>query len=409
MRTLIKNIKSTHLFCMGSIALTGLVVLSCDDVDYTFVPDPVEPHTITEVAPTIGDIGHEVTITGENFSRTPSNNKVRFNGVLAFVKQGTDSLLVVDVPEGATTGDLTISHVDLTVNAGTFTVVPFPVIESFSPEVGEVGAEVTITGEKFSTVLDENLVWFNGVAATVTAATETTITVTVPTGATSGPIRVEVNGQSDVSEEDFTVAITLKIPLTSNDDDVEEIAEVDPNPDPLEPTPMVGVMDLGSSDLEFGEISSDQGLMNIGLRFNNVTLPQGATITEAHIQFNADNTGANAVELTIYGENVADAAPYAETIGNLSARALTTANEVWSIAPWINPGDRGEAQRTVNIASIVQEIVDRGDWAPGNSMNIIMKHTGVSVGVTSSSGGREAENYSSSTPEHGAELTIIYQ
>lgn len=396
-----RNKENTFTLYISFIALIIGIVTSCDDVDYAHVPESSLSHSVSQVSPNAGDFGHEITITGENFSLTPSNNKVRFNGVLAVVKSGSATELVVDVPEGAATGDLTVSHKDITVNTGVFTVAPFPVIDSFSPEVGQVGDEVIITGEKFSTVLEENLVSFNGTQATVTESTETSITVTIPDGATSGPITVTVNGHSDTSESDFNIAITFVVALDSNDDDVEEVAV-----DFGEP---VGTMDLSSSDLEFGEISSGQGLMNIGLRFNNVMIPQAASITEANIQFNADNTGSDAVELTIYGENIADAAPYSETAGDLSERTLTSANEVWNIAPWSNIGDRGDAQKTVNIASIIQEIVNRDDWVSGNSINIIMKHSGVSVNATSSSGGREAENYSSSDSSHGAELTVLYQ
>lgn len=399
MRNLKQKIKT--IFSVVSISvLVMLGIGSCDDTDYTYVPEPIQPHVISDYSPTIGDIGYEVTITGENFSPTLSNNKVRFNGELAIVKGGDTSTLIVEVPEGATTGDLTVSHQDLTVNAGVFTVVSVPVIETFTPKYGQAGEEVIISGAKFSSTLENNNVFFNGMQATVTSATETELTVIIPEGTTTGPLAVEVEGQSAESEEDFIIALSLRIPLTAEEDDVEEVAV-----DFGEP---VGTMDLASSDLEIGEISSGQGLMNIGLRFNDVTLPEGAQIIEAYVQFNTDDDGADEVEMTIYGENVANAAPYTETLGDLSARTLTNANEVWNIAPWVTPGDRGEAQKTVNISSIIQEIIDRDDWTSGNSINVIMKNTGVSAGATLSSGGREAENYSSSNPEEGAELIIVY-
>lgn len=401
MKTLIKNTASKLLLYTSLVVFTASIALSCSDTDYTFVPEPIVAHTITGISPTIGDIGYEVTITGTNFSQISSNNKVSFNGVIALVLASTPSSITVNVPEGATSGDIIVSHATFTANGGGFTVVSIPIIDSFSPDAGEEGQEVIITGQKFSTTPEENLVWFNGTAATVTASTETSISVMVPSEATTGPIKVEVNGQQDTSSSDFIVATVLSITLTSNDDDVEEVAI-----DFGEP---VGTMDLGSSDLELGEISSGQGLMNIGLRFNNVTIAQGTTIIGARIQFNADNTGANPVEVTIYGENVDNAAPYTETLGDLSSRSLTTANEVWNIPEWVDKGDRGDAQKTIDISSIIQEIVSRSDWVSGNSINIIIKHTGVSTGATESSGGREAENYSSSKPNDGAELIISYQ
>ena len=44
-----------------------------------------------------------------------------------------------------------------------------------------------------------------------------------------------------------------------------------------------------------------------------------------------------------------------------------------------------------SLKNILQEIVDREDWNSGNSINFIFAHSGPSIGVTSTSGGREAE------------------
>ena len=275
-----------------------------------------------------------------------------------------------------------------------------PAITAIEPSMGKVGDEITITGANFDPQIVDNKVKFNGVEAVITTANETTLTAIIPEGASTGPVTVEVINFSTTSPN-FTIITELVIPLTSENDDVEEVTV-----DFGEP---VGTMDLSSSDLELGEKSSGQGLMNIGLRFNNVAIPQGATVTEVSIQFNADNIGADPVELTIYGENTGNAAAYTETLGDLSSRALTTASKVWAVPEWVNRGDRGEAQKTIDLSNIVQEIVDRADWATGNSINIIMKPTGVSLLATSSSGGREAENFSSSNPDDGAELKIVFQ
>ncbi len=278
---------------------------------------------------------------------------------------------------------------------------------------GFVGDELVITGTNFSPLTSNNKVLFNGVAAIVKSASETELVIEIPQVVPRGEVTTSTtitisHGQFLADVGTFTVSkpvVTLVVPLTDGNDDVEEVAEVDDDPDP---GIVQGSMVLDSGDLELGEISSGEGLMNIGIRYNNVTIPQQSIIKEAYVQFNADDTGSDPVELTIYGENVGNAAPYLSEVGNLSSRALTTASVVWNVPEWVEKGDRGDAQKTVNIASIIQEIVNRDDWVSGNSINIIMKHTGVSVGVTSSSGGREAEDFSSSTPEHGAELSVVY-
>jgi protocatechuate 3,4-dioxygenase beta subunit len=82
---------------------------------------------------------------------------------------------------------------------------PVPSITSFTPTSGMASDTVKITGLNFSTVTTNNTVTFNGATATVTAATNTQLTVTVPSGVSTGKITVTVNGQAGTSSADFTV------------------------------------------------------------------------------------------------------------------------------------------------------------------------------------------------------------
>jgi 6-phosphogluconolactonase (cycloisomerase 2 family) len=65
-----------------------------------------------------------------------------------------------------------------------------PTITSFTPTSANVAATVTLTGTNFNSTAANNIVFFGATQATVTAATATTLTVTVPTGATYGAITV---------------------------------------------------------------------------------------------------------------------------------------------------------------------------------------------------------------------------
>lgn len=178
-------------------------------------------------------------------------------------------------------------------------------------------------------------------------------------------------------------------PIRDGDDDVEEVAF---NPDPVPPGDSVGTMDLGSSDLELGETSSDDGVQHIGLRFNLIGIPSGVTITNANIQFESDTNGSNPVEYIIYGEAVGNSEPFEDRLNNITNRSLTSSNIVWNIPGW-NRDDKGPEQLTVDISSIIQEIIDRDDWVPANSITIIMLASGVSLEATTRSGGREAKTF----------------
>ncbi len=87
---------------------------------------------------------------------------------------------------------------------------PPPTITSFTPTSGPVGTTVTITGTNFNTTAANNIVFFGATKATVTAATATSLTVTVPVGATFGNI-TEVNMGTSLlahSNANFTPTFT---------------------------------------------------------------------------------------------------------------------------------------------------------------------------------------------------------
>jgi hypothetical protein len=81
-----------------------------------------------------------------------------------------------------------------------------PYLTSFLPISGEIGQTVTITGSDFSAIIANNSVSFNGVIATVLAATSTSLTVLVPVGATTGTISIESGCNLVASTNDFTIS-----------------------------------------------------------------------------------------------------------------------------------------------------------------------------------------------------------
>lgn len=87
-------------------------------------------------------------------------------------------------------------------------IIAQPVINSFSPAGGPIGTQVTITGTGFSTLPADNIVFFGAVRAAVTNAGGTSITVTVPAGATYLPISVTVNSLTGYSQRPFDVTFS---------------------------------------------------------------------------------------------------------------------------------------------------------------------------------------------------------
>ncbi|MBV1887674.1 MAG: choice-of-anchor D domain-containing protein, partial [Urechidicola sp.] len=166
-----------------------------------------------------------------------------------------------------------------------------------------------------------------------------------------------------------------------------------------------GNVSLNSSDLELcTDGANDQ---YVGVRFQNVTIPAGATVTNAYIEFQADEANNNNVVIEIIGIDVDNAAQFNSNNSNISDRidgtisSNTTANATWTFTnanAW-SVGERGADTRTPSIISIVQEIVDRGGWSGGNSMAFVFSKS-------SGSGKRVAEDGDSNG--QGAVLHVVY-
>lgn len=71
-----------------------------------------------------------------------------------------------------------------------YVTIAQPTIISFTPSAAKPGDVVTITGTNFNTTAVSNVVFFGAMRATVSTASATSITVTVPVGAIYGPITV---------------------------------------------------------------------------------------------------------------------------------------------------------------------------------------------------------------------------
>ncbi len=116
-------------------------------------------------------------------------------------------------PTSVSIGDLDgDSKPDIAITNGTSgsisvlrNIIYKPTITSFTPVSGVIGSTVTIKGTGFSVTPTDNIVYFGGVRAEVTAATETFLVVKVPIGAGYQPITVTTNHLTGYSTQQFNV------------------------------------------------------------------------------------------------------------------------------------------------------------------------------------------------------------
>lgn len=183
--------------------------------------------------------------------------------------------------------------------------------------------------------------------------------------------------------------------LTGNDDAEQDISN--------------GSMYLTSSDLEITlDGSSEQA---IGLRFDNITIPQGSVINSAYIQFTVDEvTTSGTVDAVIAIEEGVDPLQMNSFAYNLSSRTPFYGDSlVWNIPAFDNVDDAGVAQRTPDLSSLLSYTINKQDWESGNAVLFMMADPAV-VGIpgyTGNTGKRTARSYESD-PAKAPKLVVSY-
>ena len=101
---------------------SGLVTVSNNGIVSNGVPFTVSPPpAIINISPISGVVGTAVTINGSGFGSMQSNNSVAFGGVVAATASGwSDSQIIVNVPQGAISGAVTVTVANTTAQGPTF-------------------------------------------------------------------------------------------------------------------------------------------------------------------------------------------------------------------------------------------------------------------------------------------------
>lgn len=149
-----------------------------------------------------------------------------------------------------------------------------------------------------------------------------------------------------------------------------------------------GSVSVSSSDLDLG--SSSSGATTVGLRYTDITIPAGATITEAYITFIPKGSRSTAATFTFRGQGTSDTGTFSAVTNDLSRRPLTSASVMWNAPAWTAsttfPGDG--SGRSANLKNIAQEVVDRSGWTSGNAMTFFITGTGKRLAYSFESTGK---------------------
>lgn len=135
-----------------------------------------------------------------------------------------------------------------------------------------------------------------------------------------------------------------------------------------------------------------------GLRFQDVGIPQGATISKAYLSFTPASSNSAPVQFQVRAEKVADAASFTNTT-NIDTRLTTTAVTTWDAPAWATDSPPVETKGP-DVTALVQEVVSLPSWCGNNSM-------GFYLNPTSGTGTRTAFSFDGA-PGLQPTLTVTY-
>jgi len=179
--------------------------------------------------------------------------------------------------------------------------------------------------------------------------------------------------------------IVIREIQVENDDAEEYLNTLYPPDDPDWPDYTQGRGWLDSSDLELGsEGDGGLGWQAIAMQYDQLGIPQGATITSAKLTFTVDDSGVEGEsnDFTILAEAADNAAVYGYSLDapfwpgyawldsyDITSRARTAASVSW--APAALPAV-GTTLDTPDIASLIQEVVNRPGWSENNRLTVMI-------------------------------------
>lgn len=217
---------------------------------------------------------------------------------------------------------------------------------------------VGVSGDGSVVVDPAQPLYYYGDVVTLTAIADPGWVFSDWTGDLSGednPLGLIIDGDKTVTA---TFSSGVEVPVVHTADDAEEWAGS-------------GAVDLARPYLELGQ---GGGVAAVGLRFQEVAIPPGASITRATVEFSAAEPSSQTTSLTVHGQAGDDAPPFSGEAGDLSNRPTTAASVLWSdLPPWTAVH---ASYRTPDLSPIIQEIVDREGWESGNALVLIVTGAG---------------------------------
>ncbi len=256
---------------------------------------------------------------------------------------------------------------DQVFTGGVTDIFDLPSGTFFDPNGDPITYQIAVKAANGSNVsgvtINETTGQISGLSTLAIDTYQVTITGTDADGAAADTFEIDI-------VDEITLE-TLVIPVSLASDDYEQFGGGN------------------SSDLELG---LNGGQQEVGIRFAGITIPDGAEITNAFIQFTAFKSNADPASFTIGIQDSENAATFTST-ANLLGR--TTAAELsWSDVEAVTVG---QTYNTPNLAPLVQQVIG-ADGVTDGALAFL-------INGTTATSSRTAQTFGNGTP---AELVIEF-
>jgi hypothetical protein len=179
---------------------------------------------------------------------------------------------------------------------------------------------------------------------------------TVASGDVTGTVAVTQADQTSTAAGSVTAPPSVTRSMVAGSDDSKEAPSLAPDP-----TTTTVLLDLVG--------------YHMGLRFTDLPIQNGADIFSAAVSLTLSSSDKNDAEGTWYAHDIDDAATFTTTEGDVDGRTKTTASVAWTTN---DLGTAGARITSPDLAAVIQEVVDRPGWQPGNNIALIYVHNSAS-------------------------------
>jgi hypothetical protein len=157
--------------------------------------------------------------TFNSFSSLDGLNWAQF-GTTQTINMGQNVYIGLAVSSGSTSSLATATFDSVAVNSA---ATPAPVITSVSATTGTIGSQVAISGTGFGASQGGSMVTLNGALVTINSWSDTSLTITIPSGATSGPLVVAAAPSMNTSNPVTFTVTSQPLPTGWLDQDIGQV------------------------------------------------------------------------------------------------------------------------------------------------------------------------------------------